>query len=294
MSHIYEALEKAEQKRNDYKIEREEKSLGIRKELLSLPSRDFDVPSFPLFQTGSLAAEQFRKLRTTLVKMQSLKTIMVTSALQGEGKTFVSANLAVGIAFDLDLHALLVDGDLRKPSLPGHFGLADGKGLSDYLKGTDTIPDLLNKTRLEKLTLLQGGGITENPAELMSSNRMEALIEEMKARYSDRYVIFDTTPVLVTSEAEVLSKMVDGIILVIRAGKTSRETVQKTIKTLGKEKIIGIVLNQIEFKSSALFSYYFGSNGYYSHYGYGKHGYGKQDQEKRKWWDRIIKRNRGN
>jgi protein-tyrosine kinase len=295
MSHIYEALEKAEQKRNGYKIiEGEEKSPGIRKEVLSLPSRNFDVPSFPLFQTGSLAAEQFRKLRSTLVKMQPLKTIMVTSALQGEGKTFVSANLAVGIAFDLDLHALLVDGDLRNPSLPGHFGLTPGKGLSDYLKGTDIISDLLNKTKLEKLTLLQGGSISENPAELMSSNRMESLIEEMKTRYSDRYVIFDTTPVLETSEAEVLAKMVDGIILVIRAGKTPRETVQQTIKTLGKEKIIGIVLNQIEFKSSALFSNYFGSNGYYHHYGYGKHGYGKRDQENKKWWGRILSKNRSN
>jgi protein-tyrosine kinase len=223
--------------------------------------------------------------------MQSLKTVMVTSALQGEGKTFVSANLAVGIAFDLDLHALLVDGDLRNPSLPEHFGLPVGKGLSEYLRGEESIPELLKKTKLEKLTLLQAGGISGNPSELMSSNRMEDLIEEMKNRYSDRYVIFDTTPVLVTSEAEVLAKMVDGIILVIRAGKTPRETVQQTIKTLGKEKIIGIVLNQIEFKSSALFSHYFGSNGYYNHYGY---GYGKREPENKKWWDKLIKRNRGN
>jgi protein-tyrosine kinase len=288
MSHIYEALEKAERKRNGIRIkETEGERPAIRKELLSLPSQNFDVPSFPLFQTGSLAAEQFRKLRTILVKMQPMKTIMVTSALQGEGKTFVSANLAVGIAFDLDLHALLVDGDFRNPSLPNHFGLAEGKGLSDYLKGEESIPGLLRKTRLEKLTLLQAGSMSENPAELMSSNRMEALMEEMKNRYSDRYVIFDTTPVLVTSEAEVLAKMVDGIILVIRAGKTPRETVQQTIKVLGKEKIIGIVLNQIEFKSSALFSHYFGSNGYY-HYGYGKHGYGKRDQANRKWWDKIF------
>lgn len=286
MSHIYEALEKAERKRTGIRTnETEGERPEIRKELLSLPSRNFDVPSFPLFQTGSLAAEQFRKLRTILVKMQPMKTIMVTSALQGEGKTFVSANLAVGIAFDLDLHALLVDGDFRNPSLPNHFGIAEEKGLSDYLKGEESIPGLLRKTRLEKLTLLQAGSMSENPAELMSSNRMEALIDEMKNRYSDRYVIFDTTPVLVTSEAEVLAKMVDGIILVIRAGKTPRETVQQTIKTLGKEKIIGIVLNQIEFKSSALFSHYFGSNGYYNHYGY---GYGKRERENKKWWERIL------
>jgi exopolysaccharide/PEP-CTERM locus tyrosine autokinase len=218
-----------------------------------------------------------------------MKTVMVTSALQGEGKTFVSANLAVGIAFDLDLHALLVDCDLRNPSLPAHFGLPAGKGLAEYLNGRALIPDLLNRTKLEKLSFLQAGEEREKPAELMSSRRMEALIEEMKTRYSDRYVIFDTTPVMLTSEAEALAKMVDGIILVVRAGKTPREMVQETIKTLGKEKIIGIVLNQIEFKSAALFSRYFGSNGYYYHYGYGEKGYGKEKKKARRWWSGLIK-----
>jgi len=287
MSHIYEALEKAEQKRNGYKIrEGEEKSPGIRKELLSLPSRNFDVPSFPLFQTGSLAAEQFRKLRSYLMKLPPMSTIMVTSATQGEGKTFVSANLAVGIAFDLDLHALLVDCDLRNPSLVKQFGFSGGKGLSDYLIGDETISDLLLKTRLEKLSLLPGGSLQENPAELVGSKRMEDLIEEMKSRYRDRYVIFDSTPVLATSEAEVLSKMVDGVIFVIGAGKTPRDVIQQAINSLGKDKILGIVLNQIEFKSSGLFNRYFGSNGYYYHYGY---GYGRRGQEKdKKGWKKFF------
>ena len=286
MSTIYEALEKAEQERNRQKTgERAEERPKVKREVISLPTRQLDLPSFPLFQTGSLAAEQFRKLRSYLMKLPPMSTIMVTSATQGEGKTFVSANLAVGIAFDLDLHALLVDCDLRNPSLIKQFGLPEGKGLSDYLIGDETIPDLLMKTRLEKLTLLPGGSLQENPAELVGSKRMEDLIEEMKSRYRDRYVIFDSTPVLATSEAEVLSKMVDGVIFVIGAGKTPREVIQQAINSLGKDKILGIVLNQIEFKSSGLFNRYFGSNGYYYHYGY---GYGKRGQETEKWWKNFF------
>jgi protein-tyrosine kinase len=270
MSNIYDALEKAEEERKGEKTKKGEMERPrIKKEVISLPSRNLDAPTIPLFQTGSLAAEQFRKLRTYLLKLTPMSTIMVTSALQGEGKTFVAANLAVGIAFDLDLYALLVDCDLRNPSLSHQFGLQAGKGLADYLKGRDDIQNLLTKTRLDKLTLLQGGSLTENPSELVGSKRMESLIEEMKTRYSDRYVVFDSTPVLETAEAEILAKMVDGIILVVQAGKTPRETIQQAIRTLGKEKILGIVLNQIEFKSSGLFARYFGSNEYYSQNGKG-------------------------
>jgi protein-tyrosine kinase len=282
MSHIYEALEKAEQDRNKQQVEEraQENHRAVKKEVISLPSTQFDVPSFPLFQSGSLAAEQFRKLRTTLIKMQPLKTVMVTSALQGEGKTFVSANLAVGIAFDLHLHALLVDCDLRNPSLGAHFGLADGKGLSDYLRGQESIPDLISHTKLERLTLISGGSVTVNPAELVGSKKMEAMVEEIKNRYDDRYIIFDTTPILATSEPEILTKLVDGIILVVRAGVTPRETVHQAINLIGKEKLLGIILNQVEFKSSGLFKKYFGSNGYYYSYGYG-YGYGRK-KDKRK------------
>ena len=280
MSHIYEALEKAEQERNRQAVEEKEKPRPS-KEVISLPSTQFDVPSYPLFQTGSLAAEQFRKLRTFLIKKDPLKTVMVTSALQGEGKTFVASNLAVGIAFDLHLHALLVDCDLRNPSLEEHFGRANGKGLSDFLVGDESIPDLITHTKLERLTLISGGTIPVNPAELMGSKKMEAMIEEIKNRYDDRYIILDTTPILATAEPEILTKLVDGIILVVRAGYTPRETVQQAINLIGKEKLLGVILNQVEFKSSGLFKKYFGSNGYYHSYGYG-YGYGRKKGEK-KW-----------
>ena len=99
---------------------------------------------------------------------------------------------------------------------------------------------------------------------------MEALIKELKSRYSDRYIIFDSTPLLATSEPEILSKLVDGILIVVRAGETPRETVKQAISSLEKEKILGVVLNDLQFKSSGLTNRYFGSDDPYYGYRYGQ------------------------
>jgi protein-tyrosine kinase len=234
-----------------------------------------DRPLVSLFQPGSLGAEQFRKLRTHLLKLNmpdSPKTIMVTSAADGEGKTFVTANLAAGIAHDLHFHALLVDCDLRNPSLSQWFGVQNGHGLSDYLVGRGQLSELFMKTEMEKLSILTGGSVQEKPTELIGSKKMEALVHELKSRYNDRYIIFDTTPILTTTEPEVLARLVDGILIVVRAGVTPRETVKQAIASLDPKKILGFVLNNVEFKSSGLYSRYFGSDGYYTKYGYEKGG----------------------
>ncbi|HUL20705.1 MAG TPA: polysaccharide biosynthesis tyrosine autokinase [Thermodesulfobacteriota bacterium] len=232
-----------------------------------------DHPLVSLFEPGSLGAEQFRKLRNQVLKPNlpdSPKTIMVTSATAGEGKTFVAANLAAGIAHDLHFHALLVDCDLRNPALSHWFGVQNGHGLSDYLVGKGNLSDLLMKTRMDKLMILTGGSSQEKPAELLGSKKMEALVHELKARYADRYIILDSTPLLVAAEPEVLARLVDGIVIVVRAGVTPRETIKQAIASLDPKKIMGFVLNDVEFKSSGLSSRYFGSDGYYTKYGYGK------------------------
>jgi protein-tyrosine kinase len=234
-----------------------------------------DLPLVSLFQPGSLGAEQFRKLRTHVLKLNVSdppKTIMITSATAGEGKTFVAANLAAGIAHDLRFHALLVDCDLRNPTLSKWFGVQNGHGLSDYLVGRGNLSELLMMTEMEKLTVLTGGSAQQKPAELIGSKRMEALVQELKSRYNDRYIILDTTPLLATTEPEVLARLVDGILIVVRAGVTPRETVKQAIASLDPKKILGFVLNDVEFKSSGLSSRYFGSDGYYTQYGYGKRG----------------------
>jgi exopolysaccharide/PEP-CTERM locus tyrosine autokinase len=298
MSKIYKALEKAEKDRgresrkeiyhpsvpDEAKMEKQE----MRPTPLRAGGMVSDQPLISIFQPKSLAAEQFRKLRTYLLQFGiqgSPKTIMVTSATEGEGKTFVAANLAGGMAADLHAHALLVECDLRSPVLADLFDLPGGSGLSDYLRGDRNISDLLMKTEVEKLSILPGGSIPDNPTELIGSKKMEALVHELKSRYSDRYVIFDSPPLLATSEPEVLSKLVDGMIIVVRAGVTPRETIKQAISSVEKGKILGFVLNDLNFKSSGLSSRYFGSDGYY--YGY---GYGKSKTQPQSRWRKLLKR----
>jgi protein-tyrosine kinase len=232
-----------------------------------LPSMDEKLVAYR--EPGSIAAEQFRKLRTQLLGMRlplPPKTIMVTSATDTEGKTLVSTNLATVLAHDLSSYALLVDADLRNPSLSRWFALQTGRGLSDYLTAEASIQELLVKTNVDKLTILPSGSFQANPVELIGSKKMESLVREMRERYSDRYIIFDSSPLLATTEPSVLTRLVDGIILVIRAGVTPRETVQQALATVEKEKVLGIVLNDLEFESGGLASRYFGSSDYYYRY----------------------------
>lgn len=263
MGKIFEALQKAE----------EENIQAPPAETIAAISPDNTVLNDQLvcyFQSNSIVSEQFRKLRTYLL-MPNLgtkpKTILITSAFSGEGKSLIAINLAITIAMELQSHALLMDCDLRNPSLSRWFGVDKAKGLSDYLLGNADLPDLIIKTGIEKLSLLTGGSSQENPVELIGSKKMESLVDELKSRYSDRHIILDSSPVLATTEPHVLYKMVDCILLVVRAGATPRGSVQQAIKFLGKEKIIGVILNDMNFKSAALRSRYFGTSQYYPCYG---------------------------
>jgi exopolysaccharide/PEP-CTERM locus tyrosine autokinase len=265
MGKMFEALHKAEKDRIQEPREEPVKTTGDGGVL------DNKLVSF--FEPGSIVAEQFRKLRTYLFRpdlQNHPKTILVTSAFSGEGKSLIAINLAISIAIELHSYALLVDCDLRNPTLSRWFGLQESKGLSDYLLEKGELPDLLVKTQVDKLSLLCGGSSQENPVELIGSRRMEYLVDELKSRYHDRYIILDSSPVLATTEPNVLDKMVDGIILVVRAGETPRESVQQAIKLLKTEKIIGVVLNDLAFKSSAIHSRYFGTSSYYGDYGYSR------------------------
>ena len=224
------------------------------------------------FEPGSMIAEQFRRLRTNIIRpgLQNNipKTILVTSAMPGEGKSLISINLAITIAIELHSHALVVDCDFRNPSLSQWFGLKEGKGLSNYLLGELEIPDIMVKTSIDKLSFLCGGTIQDNPVELIGSKRMQSLVADLKSRYEDRYIIFDSSPLLATTEPSVLNRMVDGILLVVRAGETPRESIQQALKQLDKEKILGVVLNDLEFKTDAMNRRNFGTDRYYYDYRY--------------------------
>jgi len=208
--------------------------------------RGFDPKLVVLSAPESLEAENFRILKSQILypkKGEAPKTIMVTSAFPGEGKTFVTANLVVSMGQGIKESVLAVDCDLRRPSLHRILGYSNDQGLHDYLTGTKQIPDLLVRTKYEKLSLLTAGRSVRNPSELLTSARMKEFVEEVKARYEDRYVILDVPPSQITAETSVLANYVDAIIFVVMAQKNPRETIQRNIENLGKTKILGIVFN---------------------------------------------------
>jgi len=205
---------------------------------------DKNIVSF--LEPQSFEAEQFKHLRTNILFPISGRTphlIMVTSALPDEGKSFVSANLAVSIAQNVNEHVLLIDCDMRCPAIHKRFGFGDVPGLSEYLTKDTPLSSLLQKTEINKLNILPGGTPPENPAELISSQRMSKLLKEMKSRYHDRYVIIDSPPPNLTSETNVIARQVDGILLVIKSGHTPIELTKDLVESVGKEKMLGIVVN---------------------------------------------------
>jgi len=215
----------------------------------------------------SIESEQFRLLKNNILFPENgmpPRSIMITSPSPNEGKSFVAANLAVSIAQSIDEYVLLLDCDLRSPTIHKLFGLPNTEGLSDHLSKGKPLSSMLVKTFVNKLTILPGGAIPKNPSELLSSEQMRRLIHEVTLRYSDRYIIFDTPPPYITSEGNALSRQVDGIILVIHHGKTRKKDVQDIIDIYGKEKIIGVVQNFAQKRIGHGYGYY--------KYGY---GYGK-------------------
>lgn len=192
-------------------------------------------------------SEAFRVLRAKILMPSngrpSPRTILVTSVLPREGKSFVAANLGIKLAHAVDQHALLVDCDLRLPTLASLFGLDRTRGLSDYLKNAEDLPTLIRKTSINKLSILASGAPPENPAELLGSSRMHDLVAELSRRYPDRFVIFDCPPLLVASEAITLSQVVDGVVLVVRHGVASKALLRQAVADIGQERILGVVFN---------------------------------------------------
>ena len=216
--------------------------------------------------------ETFNRLRSKILhpapKTTPPRTILLTSASPGEGKGFVCANLGIALARGMSHHALLVDCDLRRPSLAGLFGQFNDRGLSDYLQNNAELPNLIRKTGMPKLSFIAGGSPPINPAELLDSQKMSVLITELASRYSDRFILFDTPPSVVASETKVLSKYVDGVIIVVRWGKSDRQEIKRLVDTIGRDKIIGIVFNAYE--TTRIGKFLTNKKTYGNYYGYYK------------------------
>jgi len=209
---------------------------------------------------NSVMAEQFRKLRgivTTHNLSSSLRSILITSCMPGEGKTKVTINLSASIAKGPDDSVILIDADLRKNSLSSLLGLRETLGLSDALAGRVSIHETLINTDIKGLTILPAGLNRPNPAELIGSTRMRSLVQHLRESYNNSYILIDSTPIVSTSEASILSQLVDGVVLVIMADKTRRDVVKREVNTIDSHKILGVVLNCAEFETSDYYHNYY-------------------------------------
>ena len=214
---------------------------------------------FTLFKPASFISESFSIIRTllfTLMKQKNVKTILVTSSLPMEGKSFVASNVAVSLSYGLDQNVLLVDADLRKPSLQKIFNIRMDNGLSDLLRNhNNRSRNLIQKTKIPNLSLLPAGKCNEPVTKLISSELMNIWLREIKTQHDDLYVIFDAPPAHL-SEVLALSNIVDGIVLVVKAGKTDKKIVKQTVKLLGSQKILGVVLNHCQVETKQYYKYY--------------------------------------
>ena len=258
MSRVYEALKKAEaERKGPVGFTEEGKEVHL---IEDLKLSDILVT---LKEPKSPAAEQFKKVCIHILQnsLAEKKTILITSALPLEGKTITAANLAIAFAKTPEIYAILIDADLRKPNLHKLLGISIDKGLMDYLEASAPLSEIFYKTSIPKLSLIPAGRASKSPVELLSSPRMKNLINELRETYPRSYIIIDSTPILLTSESDILLNQADGIIVVVQYGKTQRDALERSLKFLDKKKIVGIIFNKVDYK---LLRYKYGYSHYYN------------------------------
>jgi protein-tyrosine kinase len=188
--------------------------------------------------------------------------VMVTSALPGEGKTFMAINLALSIAMELDNTVLLVDADVARPAIPERLGLPPTKGLLDLLTNREMdVAEVLLRTNVDRLSVLPAGTPHARATELLASEAMTRLVEELAGRYPDRILIFDAPPLLPSTESRVLATHMGQVVLVVEANRTRQSSVNQALATVENCPLVMLLLNKVV--RSGLGSYY----GYYGSYG---------------------------
>jgi capsular exopolysaccharide synthesis family protein len=192
----------------------------------------------------SLAAEQYRLLRTRITRAENgraMRSIIITSPNKGDGKSLTAANLALTMAQELQQRVLLLDADLRRPSIHTLFGISDAPGLTDVLMGGATVDDTLVAVPEHRLTLLPAGIIPTHPAELLGSTGMRRVLDTLRSRF-DRIVI-DMPPVAPLADVAIASAMADGVLMIVRAGVTPKPAIERALAGIEPGKVLGLVLN---------------------------------------------------
>ncbi|MBI5789543.1 MAG: polysaccharide biosynthesis tyrosine autokinase [Candidatus Schekmanbacteria bacterium] len=202
-----------------------------------------------ILDKNSFIAEQYRSIRAKILlstESSYKKTILVTSSVPKEGKTLTAANLSISIAQGMQEKVLLIDSDLRQPTLHKIFQITPLNGLSDYLTHDLHLEEVILPTHVEKLSIIPAGSLVSNPFELLATEKMSSLIMELRAQVPDRFIIFDSPPLIPVSDTMILAKMVDWTIFVILAGQTPRDLVAKALTSYGRNNILGVILNRLE------------------------------------------------
>ncbi len=273
MANVHEALQRAEKERQQSRggagaapagaasvptVAKRSGKEGKRKvsKAAALEGRDINKRRIALLQPDSFVAEQFRSLRSridALATQRPLRTIVVTSAIQGEGKSMSAVNLALVSAMSVEARVLLIDGDLRQPGVAKTFGLTPRAGLAEVLSGSATLDTAISRVEGVNLDVLPVKSVPSNPSELLASNGMKSLIEKLTPVY-DR-IIIDVPPVLGLPDVKVMSELADGLVLVVRADETPKEEIEAALDVLDRGKVLGMILNGVP-DTADRYSYY--------------------------------------
>jgi capsular exopolysaccharide synthesis family protein len=207
-------------------------------------------------------SEAYRSIRTSIEFSnidRDIKTIVVTSSMQGEGKSTTACNLAVSFA-NLGKKILIIDCDLRRPSIHKQFGITNIYGLTDIILSYKTFNQCIQRTDIENLDIVTSGQIPPNPSEMLSSNKMRNLVNSFKDYYD--YIILDTPPAGIVTNAAVLSSYCDGVVLVCASGEVDIEMAKIAKERLNKvnAKILGAVLNKMQIDKNKYANYYYGED----------------------------------
>jgi protein-tyrosine kinase len=283
MSMVFEALKKAEQERlaqntadSNAPVAQSERVvsppnlINDNKEFDRLPFRradDNETRPAAGVRLNARATDEFQVLSTRIQEFaagREKRVWAVASASAGEGKSFVALNLGLSLA-RAGRHVILVDADLRTPSLHKIFNLTPLRGLLDYLFGRGDFPSCLYKTPMPGLTLVPGGGSTGASSELFAGTRLPQFIQDAKASDPDALILFDLPPVLATPETQIISRLIDAIVMVVGANYTPRASVARALELIKGAEIAGAVLNRFEPPYSQRISYeYYKSPGKYN------------------------------
>ncbi|MEQ8659893.1 MAG: AAA family ATPase [Gammaproteobacteria bacterium] len=217
-------------------------------------------------QTMTREAEEFQRIKRRLLgnmvpgvyeSERPANLVLVTSSVPGEGKTFISTNLAISIALEIDRTVLAIDTDIVKRDMSKVFGVVSRPGLFDLLSDDSLrLEDLLVRTSIPNLTVLPAGNRRAHSTEMLASQRMRELTDEIATRYSDRVIVFDSPPVLAMTTASALAPLVGQIAVVCEAGSTKHETIRETLHRLEGHRVTGLILNKSKQAYASGYDYY--------------------------------------